>query len=108
MFARDARQYASGSTVQWFNGSRVRLNVLNSLNILNLERSMEPRLEQYLAEQQLTAQTLQVMPLTGDASDRRYYRVLLKDAPPIVLALHAGPIEYASMPFVSIASLLAE
>ena len=63
---------------------------------------MEPRLEQYLAEQQLTGQTLQVMPLTGDASDRRYYRVLLKNASPIVLALHAGPIEYASMPFVSV------
>jgi aminoglycoside/choline kinase family phosphotransferase len=69
---------------------------------------MEPRLEQYLAQQHLTGQTLKVMPLTGDASDRRYYRVLLKDAKPIVLALHAGPIDYASMPFVSIARLLAE
>ena len=68
---------------------------------------MEPRLEQYLAEQQLTAQTQQVMPLTGDASDRRYYRVLLKNAEPIVLALHAGPIDFASMPFVAIAKLLA-
>src|SRR5687768_7316684 len=69
---------------------------------------MEPRLEQYLAEQHLTAQTLKVMPLTGDASDRRYYRVLLKDATPIVLALHQGPIDYAAMPFVAIARLLAE
>src|SRR5688572_15740654 len=69
---------------------------------------MEPRLEQYLAEQRLTGQTLKVMPLTGDASDRRYYRVLLKDAKPIVLALHAGPIDYASMPFVAIAKLLSE
>ena len=69
---------------------------------------MEPRLEQYLAEQRLTGQTLKVVPLTGDASDRRYFRVLLKDARPIVLALHAGPIDYASMPFVSIAKLLSE
>jgi N-acetylmuramate 1-kinase len=68
---------------------------------------MEPRLEQYLAEQQLTAQTQQVMPLTGDASDRQYFRVLLKNAKPIVLALHAGPIDFASMPFVAIARLLA-
>jgi N-acetylmuramate 1-kinase len=68
---------------------------------------MEPRLEQYLAEQQLTAQTQHVMPLTGDASDRRYFRVLLKNAEPIVLALHAGPIEFRSMPFVAIAKLLA-
>ncbi len=69
---------------------------------------MEPRLEQYLAEQRLTDQTLKVVPLTGDASDRRYYRVLLKDAKPIVLALHQGPIDYAAMPFVAVARLLAD
>lgn len=69
---------------------------------------MEPRLEQYLAEQQLTDRTTKVMPLTGDASDRRYFRVLLKDSKPIVLALHQGPIEYAAMPFVAIARLLSE
>ena len=69
---------------------------------------MEPRLEQYLAEQHLQDQTLQVVPLTGDASDRRYYRVLLKNSKPIVLALHQGPIDYAAMPFVAIAKLLAE
>ena len=69
---------------------------------------MEPRLEQYLAEQQLSEQTLKVVPLTGDASDRRYFRVLLKNAKPIVLALHAGPIDYAAMPFVAVAKLLSE
>ena len=69
---------------------------------------MEPRLAQYLAEQNLADQTLKVVPLTGDASDRRYFRVLLKNAPPIVLALHAGPIDFASMPFVAIARLLSE
>jgi aminoglycoside/choline kinase family phosphotransferase len=69
---------------------------------------MEPRLEQYLAEQNLQAQTLKVVPLTGDASDRRYFRVLLKDARPIVLSLHQGPIDFAAMPFVSVAKLLSE
>ena len=69
---------------------------------------MEPRLERYLAEQHLSDQTLKVVPLTGDASDRRYFRVLLKNAKPLVLALHAGPIEYASMPFVAIAKLLSQ
>ena len=69
---------------------------------------MEPRLEQYLAEHQLSEQTLKVVPLTGDASDRRYFRVLLKNAKPIVLALHAGPIDYAAMPFVAVAKLLSE
>src|SRR3954466_14352896 len=69
---------------------------------------MEPRLEQYLVEQRLTDTTVKVVPLTGDASDRRYFRVLLKDARPIVLALHQEPIEYALMPFVAVAKLLAE
>jgi hypothetical protein len=69
---------------------------------------MEPRLEQYLAEQGLAAQTVKVMPLTGDASDRRYFRVLLRNAKPIVLALHQGPIDFNTMPFVAVARLLAE
>ncbi len=69
---------------------------------------MEPRLEQYLAEQNLTDQTVKVVPLTGDASDRRYFRVILRDATPIVLALHQGPIEYEAMPFVAVARLLSE
>jgi len=68
---------------------------------------MDSRLAQYLAEQHLADQTLKVVPLTGDASDRRYFRVLLKNAKPIVLALHAGPIDYAAMPFVAIAKLLS-
>jgi N-acetylmuramate 1-kinase len=67
---------------------------------------VEPRLQQYLAEQEIDAQA--IVPLTGDASDRRYYRVLIKDSTSIVLALHAGAIDYASMPFVSVAHLFAE
>ena len=48
------------------------------------------------------------MPLTGDASDRRYFRVLMKGDKPIVLALHQGPIEFAKMPFVAVARLLQQ
>ena len=66
---------------------------------------MEPRLVQYLSEKHIDAKA--VVPLTGDASDRRYFRVLLKDGSPIVLAMHAGPIDFDAMPFVSIARLLA-
>ena len=67
---------------------------------------MEPRLEQYLAAQRLD--THSVVPLTGDASDRSYFLVLLKDATPIVLALHHGAIDFDTMPFVAVARLLAE
>ena len=66
---------------------------------------MEPRLEQYLSEKKIDAQT--VLPLTGDASDRRYFRVLRKKAKPVVLALHAGPIDFDAMPFVNTAELFA-
>src|SRR5262245_48205170 len=69
---------------------------------------MEPRLEQFLAEHNLTDQTRKVLPLTGDASDRRYFRVLMKNRKSIVLALHAGPIDFHGMPFVAIARLLSE
>ncbi len=47
-----------------------------------------------------------VVPLTGDASDRRYYRVLLGAEPSQVLAVHPGPIEFARLPFVNVATLL--
>ena len=48
-----------------------------------------------------------MLPLTGDASDRRYYRAILHDGDSMVLALHAGSIEFDRMPFVSVARLLA-
>jgi aminoglycoside/choline kinase family phosphotransferase len=69
---------------------------------------VDPRLQQYLDLHGLTPGVTTVMPLTGDASDRRYFRVLMKDAKPIVLALHQGPIEFAKMPFVSVARLLQQ
>ena len=68
----------------------------------------EPRLDQYLAEKQLASAVTKVLPLTGDASDRRYYRVLLKDGESIVLALHAGPIDYHALPFVRVWQLMRE
>jgi aminoglycoside/choline kinase family phosphotransferase len=68
---------------------------------------VEPRLEQYLAEQNLSGQTVQVMPLTGDASDRRYFRVLLRDEPSQVIAVQPGPIDFEALPFVNVARLLA-
>jgi hypothetical protein len=48
-----------------------------------------------------------VVPLTGDASDRRYFRVLLRDAPSQVLAVHPGPIDFDALPFVTVARLFS-
>jgi aminoglycoside/choline kinase family phosphotransferase len=48
-----------------------------------------------------------VVPLTGDASDRRYFRVLPGDGDSCVLALHAGPFDRAALPFINVHALLA-
>ena len=47
------------------------------------------------------------MPLTGDASDRRYFRVLMRDAPSQVLAVHPRPIDFERLPFANVARLLS-
>jgi len=65
------------------------------------------RLDAYLAQSGLASKGARIVPLTGDASDRRYFRVLLADGPSVVLALHAGPIEFATLPFANVAELFS-
>ncbi len=48
-----------------------------------------------------------IVPLTGDASDRRYFRVLPRDAESFVLAVNAAPFDYDTLPFVNTAALFA-
>ena len=69
---------------------------------------LQERINHYLRESGLAARDPRVMPLTGDASDRRYFRVLLRDGESIVLALHAGPIDFATLPFANVAELLQQ
>ena len=69
---------------------------------------LRERIDTFLNDTGLTAQVASVVPLTGDASDRRYYRILLRGAPSQVLAVHPGPIEFARLPFVNVAGLLSE
>jgi aminoglycoside/choline kinase family phosphotransferase len=65
------------------------------------------RIDQFLGDTGLASRGPKVVPLTGDASDRRYFRVLLPGDPSRVLAVHPGPIEFATLPFVNVARLLA-
>jgi aminoglycoside/choline kinase family phosphotransferase len=69
---------------------------------------MDTRIASYLDRQGLTPEVITVVPLTGDASDRRYYRVVSHGGDSIVLALHSGPIDVERLPFVSVAALLDE
>jgi N-acetylmuramate 1-kinase len=66
------------------------------------------RVESYLNRTGLASRGARVVPLTGDASDRRYFRVLPPDEPTQVLAVHAGAITYHALPFVNVAELLAQ
>jgi aminoglycoside/choline kinase family phosphotransferase len=70
--------------------------------------AVDPRasIEASLASRSLALRHTRAVPLTGDASDRRYFRLLVEDGDSIVLALHAGPIEFDRMPFANVAELL--
>ena len=79
--------------------------------------ALDPRIEQYLrngghagplgpAGEVEVACGRRIVALSGDASTRRYFRVVPAAGPSIVLALHDGPIEFATLPFVNVADLL--
>ena len=64
------------------------------------------RIESYLQRSGLAARSPRVVPLTGDASDRRYFRILMSDGPSIVLSLYSGSFDFSKMSFVNVARLL--
>jgi aminoglycoside/choline kinase family phosphotransferase len=66
------------------------------------------RIDGYLDRSGLSTRSPRVVPLTGDASDRRYFRILTPETPSIVLSLHASPFTFESLPFVNVARLLAQ
>ena len=67
---------------------------------------LRDRIDQFLRDSGLAAGQWRVVPLTGDASDRRYFRIIPADGPPFVLALHSGPIDFAAHAFANVADLL--
>src|SRR5512135_2971886 len=62
----------------------------------------------YLERSGHRARATRVVPLTGDASDRRYFRLIEADGSTSVLALHAAPFTYEALPFVNVASLFRQ
>jgi N-acetylmuramate 1-kinase len=70
---------------------------------------LRERIDRYLQQQGgIAHHDARVVPLTGDASDRRYFRIMPPDGPSFVLALHAGPIDFATLPFANVAGLLQQ
>jgi aminoglycoside/choline kinase family phosphotransferase len=68
--------------------------------------AQDERIHRFLSDIGL-GRNAKVLPLTGDASDRRYFRVLIKNEPSQVLALHTAAIEFDKLPFVNVSRLLA-
>jgi aminoglycoside/choline kinase family phosphotransferase len=69
---------------------------------------LRARIDSYLHESGRAPAVTSVIPLTADASDRRYFRVVTVDGRSIVLAVHAGPIDFATLPFANVAELLQQ
>ncbi|MEQ1573359.1 MAG: phosphotransferase [Vicinamibacterales bacterium] len=65
------------------------------------------RIDRFLDDAGLAAVGTKVVPLAGDASDRQYFRLRLRDRPSQVLAVHPGPIDFQTLPFVNVARLLS-
>jgi aminoglycoside/choline kinase family phosphotransferase len=69
--------------------------------------TVRERIDQYLAETGLAARGAKVVPLTGDASDRRYLRILLRDAPSQVIAVYPQAFDVEQLPFANVTRLMA-
>jgi aminoglycoside/choline kinase family phosphotransferase len=64
------------------------------------------RIDEYFRRSGLAALSPRVVPLTGDASDRRYFRIIVADQPSIVLSLYAQRFDIDKLSFVNVARLL--
>ena len=62
----------------------------------------------YLPRRGLDPLTTRVVPLTGDASDRRYFRIIEADGATSVLSLYSAPFDYDTLSFVNVADLLQQ
>ncbi|HTI38452.1 MAG TPA: phosphotransferase [Vicinamibacterales bacterium] len=64
------------------------------------------KIDGFLERSGYAARSPRVVPLTGDASDRRYFRILMPDSPSIVLSLYSSPFKFDELPFVNVSRLL--
>jgi aminoglycoside/choline kinase family phosphotransferase len=63
------------------------------------------RIDECLQRARLAGPNVRIVPLTGDASTRQYFRVLRPDNPSVVLAVYDAPFVFAELPFVNVCRL---
>jgi N-acetylmuramate 1-kinase len=64
------------------------------------------RIDECLRRAGLAGPHVRVVPLTGDASTRQYFRVLRPDNPSVVLAVYDTPFTFDELPFVNVSGLM--
>ena len=70
-------------------------------------RSSRARLDDYLTLSRGDIGDMRIVPLTGDASDRTYFRLTPSGGEPSqVVAVHVKPFEFDTLPFVQVGQLL--
>ncbi|WP_396624189.1 aminoglycoside phosphotransferase family protein [Luteitalea sp.] len=67
--------------------------------------SFQDRVEQYLGRSGQRARGVRVVPLTGDASDRRYFRLISPEGQTMVLAAYPAAFD-ETLPFLNVTRLL--
>ena len=67
--------------------------------------SFQERVEEYLGRSGQRTRGVRVVPLTGDASDRRYFRLIAPEGQTMVLAAYPAAFD-DSLPFVNVTRLL--
>ena len=67
--------------------------------------SFQERVEEYLGRSGQRARGVRVVPLTGDASDRRYFRLISPEGQTMVLAAYPAAFD-DSLPFLNVTRLL--
>jgi N-acetylmuramate 1-kinase len=63
------------------------------------------RIDECLQRAGLAGPNVRVVPLTGDASTRQYFRILRPDNPSVVLAVYEAPFVFDELPFVNVCRL---
>ncbi len=71
-------------------------------------RPTRARIDEALERSKLAGPRVRVVPLTGDASTRQYFRVMRPDNPPVVLAVYDDPFVFDQLPFVNVCRLFSE
>ena len=70
-------------------------------------QSTRARIDECLQRSRISGPEVRVVPLTGDASTRQYFRILRPNNPSVVLSVYDEPFTFSDLPFVNVSRLFA-